>query len=246
MAAADLTNLFKRHWLPICGAVVTVAILAFGPVLSVPFQAFLDFCFGEAADGTEMSGGLLMWLTMRPAWSAIALGVCLVAVGVLFKSIVAELPQPAKAKADSTRQAVPATSNGPARQVTAKDMDESTLYAAMIWAAEVTGGFTPERLALLFEDLTGMKAPNWGRKIALAEQSRPHPAMVIIFDKVQDKSDQRTIVALVLAVCLTRRKLSKQAAQLVWLLASKFQMTKAEVQELYDTMRTENKVTQAA
>lgn len=213
---------------------MTLAILAFGPVLSIPLQAFLDFCFGEAADDTEMSAGFLMWFTMRPEWSAITLGVSLVAIGAVIKSLVAD-QQPKPVKSVAVVQPEPAT-----------DLNENTLYAAMIWAAEATGGITPEQLAAMFEDLTGSKAPKWGQKFTLAEQARPHPAMVVILDKVQQKQDQETVMALVLAVCMTRNKLTSQARQLIWLLAAKFRMTKAEVQVLYETIRADNKVAVAA
>ena len=231
--ASNLGILFKKQWLPISGAVLTLAIMAFGPVLSLPLQAFMDFWFGEAADDKEMSGGLLMWFTMRPEWSALTLGVSLVAIGALIKSTFADQPKPIK----SSDAVAPKPASG---------LDENTLYAAMIWAAEVTGGITPEQLANMFEDLTGLKAPKWGRKFALTQQARPHPALVIILDKVQEKQDQRTVMTLVLAVCLTRNKLTKQAGQLIGLLAAKFRMKKAEVRELHDALRTDNEVAEAA
>ena len=155
-----------------------------------------------------MSGGLLMWFTMRPEWSAVTLGVCLIAIGALIKSSFAGQP-----KTDD--------SGGALQPDPVKGLDETTLFAAMIWAAEVTGGITPEQLAAMFEDATGLKAPKWGRNYALAQQDRPHPAMVVILDKVQDEYDQKTIMSLVLAVCMTRNDLTTQARQLIWLLAAK-------------------------
>jgi hypothetical protein len=243
-AAASLGNLVREQWLPVSGAVLTLAMLTFAPVLAVPLQAFLEFCFGEAVDGNEMSGGLLMWFTMRPEWSVATLGVCLVAIGVLIKSSFTAQPKPARS--GFAAQQKPARASVAVQPKPVSGLDENTLYAAMIWSAEVTGGFTPEQLATMFEDLTGLKAPKWGRTFALTEQSRPHPAMVVILDKVKEKHDQRTIMALVLAVCLHRNKLTKQARQLIWLLAAKFQMTKAEVRELYESVRSGNQVAEAA
>ncbi|MEM9105629.1 MAG: hypothetical protein AAGC96_08230 [Pseudomonadota bacterium] len=253
IAASTLTGLVKRQWLPIFGAVFTLVILALGPVLAVPFQAFLDFCFGEATDDTEMSAGLLMWFTMRPEWSVITLGISLVSIGILIKSIAIDSPKPPKAGTAHKPQQVKPVAEDKTRRtrtnvavwpVPSKNLNKNTSYAAMIWAAEVTGGITSEQLATMFKTLTGMEAPEWGHGIALTKQARPHPAMVVILDKVQEKSDQRTVMALVLAVCFTRRKLSEQATQLVWLLATKFRMTKAEVQELHEVVRSGTKVSQ--
>ncbi len=254
-AASTLGNVMKRHWLPIAGALLTLAVLAFGPVLSIPFQAFLDFCFGEAADDADMSGGLLMWFTMRPVWSALTLGLSLVAIGALVKSVVADPPKSViPGEAHQPEPVNPGTDKHTGRVSAGVAVqpkpdgapDESTFYAVMIWAAEVTGGIAPEELAIMFENLTGMKAPKWARTYPLTEQARPHPTMVIILDKVREKGDQRTIMALALSVCMTRKKFSKQATQLIWLLAAKFRMTKAEVRELYESIRSDNRITEAA